>query len=180
MALLESVRSVCCSTSVDTSQKERHNLWAAGLTPAYPVGSSSPLSSWGRALGRTQERFRGRAQTHREKGSQVKKWSVLLRIPQTLTFKLVPWLQTLRLKRNDRELLAYICYLLEIQPRPHFALSSYKILYNFGVILWGLSSMLVFVAEFASPVWCPEMYVWERKMPVLFVCFNRSHFLEQF
>lgn len=40
--------------------------------------------------------------------------------------------------------------------------------------------MLMFVAEFASPVWCPEMYVWERKMPVLFVCFNRSRFLEQF
>ena len=26
VALLESVRSVCCSTSVDTSHKERHNL----------------------------------------------------------------------------------------------------------------------------------------------------------
>lgn len=152
MALLVFVRSVCCSASVDTSQKERHSLWAAGLTLAHRVGSSSPLSSWGRALGDLKsDSVEGHKLTGRKvlrSGGDLCSWEY----PRHWLFGWCPWPQTLQLKRNDTELLSYVCYLLEIQPRPHFALPSYKILYNFGVILWGLSSVLVLVAEFASLV----------------------------
>ena len=152
MALLESVGSACCSTGVDTSQKERQPMscWShpglrcEQLFPFGPLGKSfweiSREIPW-KGTNSQGERFSGQEVI-----------CVVENTPDTdCLFSWCPWPQTLQLKRNDTELLSYVCYLLEIQPHPHFALLSYKILHNFGVILGGLSSVLVFVAEFASP-----------------------------